>query len=90
MKTTVFITTNTNRSATRPKQNKIFMKIFIGILSFLIGGIIATVLFRPIISSFITSETILDVLQVAVNIIIAVQIYRLVVKHFINKENDSN
>ncbi|WP_090836790.1 hypothetical protein [Olleya namhaensis] len=86
----VFITTNTNRSATRPKRNKIFMKIFIGILSFLIGGIIATVLFRPIISSIITSETILDVLQVAVNIIIAVQIYRLVVKHFINKENDSN
>lgn len=86
----VFITTNTNRSATHPKRNKIFMKIIIGILSFLIGGIIATVLFRPIISSFITSETILDVLQVAVNIIIAVQIYRLVVKHFINKENDSN
>ena len=86
----VFITTSTNRSATHPKRNEIFMKIIIGILSFLIGGIIATVLFRPIISSFITSETILDILQVAVNIIIAVQIYRLAVKHFINKENDSN
>jgi hypothetical protein len=65
------------------------MKIIIGILSFIIGGIITVLLFRPIIGSFITSETVLDVLHIAFNILVAVQIYRLAVKHFLNKENSS-
>ncbi|MGJ8551259.1 hypothetical protein [Winogradskyella wichelsiae] len=66
------------------------MKIIIGVLSFIIGGIITVLLFRPIIGSFIKSETILDVLHIAFNILVAVQIYRLAVKHFLNKENDSD
>ena len=66
------------------------MKIIIGVLSFIIGGIITGLLFTPIISSFITSETVLDVLHVAFNIFVAVQIYRLAVKHFLNEENDSD
>ncbi|MFD0992166.1 hypothetical protein [Tenacibaculum geojense] len=60
------------------------MKIINGIVSFFIGGFLTVLIFRPILASFIPNETILDVLHIAINIIIAVQIYKLGKKLFNN------
>tara|TARA_B110001450_G_C17241413_1_gene327649 strand:- start:257 stop:475 length:219 start_codon:yes stop_codon:yes gene_type:complete len=61
------------------------LKIVFGIISFIIGGIINVIVFLPILMVFIKSETILDILSIAVNIIIAVLLYRLAVRFLLNK-----
>jgi len=66
------------------------LKIVFGIISFFIGGIITGIVFRPILASFIKSETILDVFHITFNIIIAIQIYRLAVRFIINEKKNTN
>jgi len=67
-------------------KNKIF-KTLIGIISFVFTGIITVTLFRPVLNSFIKVEMVLDLLQITFNIIMAIQLYRIIKRCFFNDKN---
>ncbi len=66
------------------------LKIVYGIISFIIGGLITGIVFRPILATFIKSETILDVFHIAIHILLSIQIYQLAVRYIINKKKKTN
>lgn len=64
----------------------ILLKSIIGILAFMIGGIITVLLIIPILNSFILNDIMLNTIQIFFNIGIAIIIYRLAVKSLLKKE----
>lgn len=65
---------------------RIFLKILIGILAFIIGGIITVLVILPILNSFIFNEIMLNTIQIIFNIGIAILIYRLAVKNLLKSK----